>query len=910
MTRQKKPKTKSVAPRKKENVDKNKAKGVTDINQEDAKASARNEVNHEAHQAEEATKNLSDDEKQKAEANIKKDAKDANNAIDQAQDKNGIDVAKDGGIKKIAKDSAVASVEDVAKKQEAAIKVDPALANDKKAQDEAIAKIEADKKLAQDQINKPNASADEIKQAASEGIKKIIREDAKADIAHEAAKIKAEIDQDQLLTPEERQKAKAEVDQKAQKASKAIDDATDSGIEDAKNKGIADIDKTGAEAEIRNEAKKAEQEINSLDSLTPAEKEAYIKKKNEDADQAIKNIEQAQTADKAEEAKKDGLKQIDREQAKAEIDNEAKKITKDIEGLKNVDDQVKKGAEQKVEADHQQAIADIDNPAKTPDQTSIKTVTDAGKQKIDEEGRIVANQDGAVEQAKTDAKAEIEKARNQAKADIENKQLMPGLSDEERKGAEQKIDEQAKKAEDAIDSAKGKEAADKAKTEGLENIKQEEAKAKSNDAIDQEVRRVEDKIKNLPDSAKKTAEENIAKDAQKAHDDVNSATDQKSIDQAEKAGINKIARDGAAAQIRHAAVKVTTDIEGLKNVSAKTQEEAKGNINRDENGVTDKINDPNATVEEIEKDTAEGVQKIEDDGRLASDQDNAINKAKEEAKKEIDRIADQAKKDLESKNLSPEERQAADQKIAENARKAKDAIDQAKSTDEVKKGHDNGKDSINIDQVKAEAKAEINDEAKKAKEEIDSRKNLSEEEKRQAKEQIDADAKQAKEAIGQAEDTEAASKAKDDGIIRIRKDAAKATIQDEADKVKKEIDGLPNLTPTEKQKYKDEADRDAREAKNNIDSARDIASIVSAQKQGIKKIDEDGAIAKKASMNARHVAKAKMVKPVKRISKPRAREELPQAGAKDGGILGVIGLAIATAGSLLGLGVGRKRREK
>lgn len=121
---------------------------------------------------------------------------------------------------------------------------------------------------------------------------------------------------------------------------------------------------------------------------------------------------------------------------------------------------------------------------------------------------------------------------------------------------------------------------------------------------------------------------------------------------------------------------------------------------------------------------------------------------------------------------------------------------------------------------------------------------------------------------------------------------------------------MPNLTPAEKQKYKDEVDRDAREAKNNIDSAKDIASIVSAQKQGIKKIDEDGAIAKKASMNARHVAKAKMVKPAKRISKPKAREELPQAGSKDGGILGAIGLAIATAGSLLGLGAGKKRREK
>ena len=73
----------------------------------------------------------------------------------------------------------------------------------------------------------------------------------------------------------------------------------------------------------------------------------------------------------------------------------------------------------------------------------------------------------------------------------------------------------------------------------------------------------------------------------------------------------------------------------------------------------------------------------------------------------------------------------------------KDAIDDAETPSEIEKALEDGEDNL-LKEEKEAAKKDIDNAAKKAKDEIDKMENLSKEEKQAAKDKIDEDAKKAR----------------------------------------------------------------------------------------------------------------------------------------------------------------------
>ncbi|WP_423360751.1 DUF1542 domain-containing protein, partial [Melissococcus plutonius] len=201
--------------------------------------------------------------------------------------------------------------------------------------------------------NKYNEAVINIERAHTTGTAKKI---AKAEIDAEAKKVKDEIDTDGTLTAEEKEKQKAGVDQEAEKARGAIDGAKDiDGVNQGKADGIKAIDdqhkpgdpvdnrKEQAKADIDKEAKKVKDEIDTDGTLTAEEKEKQKAGVDQEAEKAKGAIDGAKDIDGVNQGKADGIKAIDdqhkpgdpvdnrKEQAKADIDKEAKKVKDEID---------------------------------------------------------------------------------------------------------------------------------------------------------------------------------------------------------------------------------------------------------------------------------------------------------------------------------------------------------------------------------------------------------------------------------------------------------------------------------------------------------------------------------------------------------------------------------------------------
>ena len=201
--------------------------------------------------------------------------------------------------------------------------------------------------------------------------------------------------------------------------------------------------------------------------------------------------------------------------------------------------------------------------------------------------------------------------------------------------------------------------------------------------------------------------------------------------------------------------------------------------------------------------------------------------------------------------MTDEEKQAAKDQIDSDAKKAQDAINNAKTNDGVKKAVDDGKLVINkdvanaaIDNAVAGKKAEISNSP------------LTDEEKTALNNEVDEKADTAKDAINKATTPEAVTEAQDNGIKSINnivvpsesvaKEAAKKAVAEVAEAKNNAIDSS-NLTDEEKAALKQEV-TDAQNAANTaIDSATTNAAVAEAQNNGIDKINSIEISAKSAA---------------------------------------------------------------
>ncbi|HEP2359447.1 TPA: DUF1542 domain-containing protein, partial [Streptococcus pyogenes] len=358
-------------------------KGVTDIKNQH-KSGDSIDARREAHSKEldrvaQATKDaitadttLTEAEKEIQRGNVDKEATKAKEELAKAKDADALDKAYGDGVTSIKnqhksgkgldvrKDEHKKALEAVAKRVTAEIEADPTLTPEVREQQKA--EVQKELELATDKIAEAK-DADEADKAYGDGVTAIenahvigkgieARKDlAKKDLAEAVAKTKALIIEDKTLTDDQRKEQLSGVDTEYAKGIENIDAAKDAaGVDKAYSDGVRDIlaqykegqnldDRRNAAKEfLLKEADKVTKLINDDPTLTHDQKVDQINKVEQAKLDAIKSVDDAQTADAINDALGKGIENINNQYqhgdgvdvrkatAKGDLEKEAAKV--------------------------------------------------------------------------------------------------------------------------------------------------------------------------------------------------------------------------------------------------------------------------------------------------------------------------------------------------------------------------------------------------------------------------------------------------------------------------------------------------------------------------------------------------------------------------------------------------------
>ncbi|HER6361050.1 TPA: DUF1542 domain-containing protein, partial [Streptococcus pyogenes] len=358
-------------------------KGVTDIKNQhktgDPVEARRGLHNKSIDEVAQATKDaitadttLTEAEKETQRGNVDKEATKAKEELTKAKDADALDKAYGDGVTSIKnqhksgkgldvrKDEHKKALEAVAKRVTAEIEADPTLTPEVREQQKA--EVQKELELATDKIAEAK-DADEADKAYGDGVTAIenahvigkgieARKDlAKKDLAEAVAKTKALIIEDKTLTDDQRKEQLSGVDTEYAKGIENIDAAKDAaGVDKAYSDGVRDIlaqykegqnldDRRNAAKEfLLKEADKVTKLINDDPTLTHDQKVDQINKVEQAKLDAIKSVDDAQTADAINDALGKGIENINNQYqhgdgvdvrkatAKGDLEKEAAKV--------------------------------------------------------------------------------------------------------------------------------------------------------------------------------------------------------------------------------------------------------------------------------------------------------------------------------------------------------------------------------------------------------------------------------------------------------------------------------------------------------------------------------------------------------------------------------------------------------
>ncbi|HEP1500368.1 DUF1542 domain-containing protein [Streptococcus pyogenes] len=557
---------------------------------------------------------LTEAEKETQRGNVDKEATKAKEELAKAKDADALDKAYGDGVTSIKnqhksgkgldvrKDEHKKALEAVAKRVTAEIEADPTLTPEVREQQKA--EVQKELELATDKIAEAK-DADEADKAYGDGVTAIenahvigkgieARKDlAKKDLAEAVAKTKALIIEDKTLTDDQRKEQLSGVDTEYAKGIENIDAAKDAaGVDKAYSDGVRDIlaqykegqnldDRRNAAKEfLLKEADKVTKLINDDPTLTHDQKVDQINKVEQAKLDAIKSVDDAQTADAINDALGKGIENINNQYqhgdgvdvrkatAKGDLEKEAAKVKALIAKDPTLTQADKDKQTAAVDAAKNTAIAAVDK-ATTADgvnQELGKGITAINKAYRPGEG---------VKARKGAAKADLEKEAAKVKALIAKD---PTLTQADKDKQTAAVDAAKNTAIAAVDKAttaeginqelgKGITAINKAYRPG-EGVKARKEAAKAD--LEKEAAKVKALITNDPtltkaDKAKQTAA--VAKALKAAIAAVDKATTAEGINQELGKGItaiNKAYRPGEGVKARKEAAKADLEREAAK----------------------------------------------------------------------------------------------------------------------------------------------------------------------------------------------------------------------------------------------------------------------------------------------------------------------------------------------------------
>ena len=810
---------------------------------------------------------LTDEEKAAAKADAKAKADAAKTAIDNATTNDAVTQAKNDGAASVAsvtpaavvKTAAKQSIDEALKAKNDEIDARTDLTDEEKAAAKSEAKAKADAVKATIDNATTNAEVEQAKVTGTTEVTSVnpeaLTKSAAKQSIDEALKAKTdEIDARTDLTDEEKTAAKGDAKTKADAAKTAIDNATtNDAVTQVKNDGAASVASVTPAAVAKTEAKQSidealkakSAEIDARTDLTDEEKTVAKLDAKAKADAAKATIDNAITNAEVEQAKVTGITEVKAVDPQPEAKTAAKQAIDDALKAKN---------------DEIDARTDLTDEEKTAAKSEAKAKADAAKEVIDK-----ATTNAEVDQAKSTGIAEVTSVNPGAVAKTEAKQAIDealkakndeidartDLTDEEKAAAKSEAKAKADAAKEAIDKATTNAAVDQAKTNGTlevtsvnpEAVAKTEAKQAIDDALKAKTAEIDART-DLTDEEKTAAKADAKAKADAAKAAIDKVTTNAEVDQVKTTGITEL-KAVYPQPVAKSAAKQSID-EVLK---AKTAEiDARIDLTDEEKAVANADAKAKADVakEAIDRATTNAaVDQAKTNGTSEVTSVNPEAVAKTEAKKAIDDALKAKNDEIDARtDLTDEEKTAAKAGAKDKADAAKAAIDKATTNAEVNQAQSTGTTevtSVNPEALTKSAAKQSIDEALKAKtDEIDSRTDLTDEEKTAAKAGAKDKADAAKEAIDKATTNAEVDQAQLTGareIISVNpnavaKTAAKQAI-DEALKAKNdEIDSRTDLTDEEKAADKSEAKAKADAAKAAIDNATTNAEVDQAKVTG------------------------------------------------------------------------------
>lgn len=451
---------------------------------------AENEINRKADQMEDlVTQNdeLTDEEKQDA-IQIIEDHKNEiiDNIGDQTTD-DGVTRIKNQGIQTLAGDTATPvvkpnakqAIRDKAAKQREIINATPDATQDE-IQD-ALNQLTTDESDAIDNVTNATTNAD-VETAKDNGINiigavvpQVTHKQAARDAINQAtASKRQQINDNREATQEEKNAALNELTQATNHALEQINQATTNDeVDNAKGDGLNTINpiapvtvvKQAARDAVSHDAQQHIAEINATPDATDDEKNAAINTLNQDRQQAIESVNQANTNNEVDQATTTAENNIDAVQVdvvkkQAARDKITAEVAKRIEAVKqtpNATDEEKQAAVNKINQFKDQALNQI-NQNHTNEQ--VDATTNQAINAIDNvEAEVVI---------KPKAIADIEKAVKEKQQQIDNSD---DSTDNEKEVATQALAREKEKALAAIDQAQTNKQVNQAATDGITAIK-------------------------------------------------------------------------------------------------------------------------------------------------------------------------------------------------------------------------------------------------------------------------------------------------------------------------------------------------------------------------------------------------------------------------------------------------------
>ncbi|ALD67779.1 matrix-binding protein [Streptococcus mitis] len=835
-----------------------------------------------------ANNDLTDEEKTAAKADAKAKADAAKQAIDNATTNDAVEKAKNDGVTSVssvsptaqAKPAAKQAIDDALKAKEAAIDANNDLTDEEKTAAKADAKAKAD--AAKTAIDNATTN-DTVTQAKNDGATSVssvtptpTAKPAAKKAIEDALKAKeAAINANNDLTDEEKAKAKQEAQDKAAAAKQAIDNATtNAGVDQAKANGTTEVNNVNPTAVAKPAAKKAIDDalkakndaIDARDNLTAEEKIAAKEEAKAKADAAKTAIDNATTNDAVTQAKNDGAASVSsvtptpvaKPAAKKAIDDALKAKEAAIDANNDLTDEEKTAAKADAKAKADAAKTAIDN-ATTNDE--VEQAKNDGATSVDSVTPTPV--------AKPEAKKAVEDALKAKEAEIDARD---DLTAEEKTAAKEEAKAKADAAKTAIDNATTNNAVTQAKNAGATSVSSVNPTAQAKPAA-----------KKAIDDALKAKEAEI--DANNDLTAIDNATTNDAVTQAKNDGATSVDSVNPTAETKPAAKKAIDDALKAKNDAI----DANNDLTDEEKTAAkaDAKAKADTTKEAIDNaKTNDAVDQAKSIGIAEVTSVNPDAVAKTEAKQAIDEALKAKNAEIDSRpDLTEEEKTVAKEDVKAKADAAKQAIDKATTNDAVEQAKANGATeviSVNPAAVAKEEAKQAIDEALKAKNaEIDSRLDLTDEEKTVAKEYAKDKADTAKEVIDKATTNEEVAQAKPNGTTEVNnvnpdavaKPEAKQAIDDALKAKNDAIDANNDLTAEEKTVAKTDAKAKADAAKEAIDNATTNAEVNQAKSTGIEEVN---------SVNPTPVAKTTAKKAIEDALKAKNAEIDFRADLTDG----------------------------